>query len=126
MTTNTKARSLEAAHRKSVDYSVADVAKILNEHLGQKLTGFIAGVEDHKAASAWALGKRAPQPAAEQRLRAALQVFLLLQSEENGHTARAWLIGMNPQLGDDSPAEVLREGRFKDVQSAAKAYIASG
>jgi hypothetical protein len=83
-------------------------------------------VQDHKASAAWALSKRTPQPAAEQRLRAALQVFLLLQSEENAHIARAWLIGMNPQLGDSSPAEVLRDGRFKDVQAAARAYIAGG
>jgi len=119
-------RSQEAAHRTSVSYEVHDVASILKEHLGVKLTAYVAGVQDTKAVAAWSRGTRKPQPDAEGRLRAALQVFVLLQSEENAHTARAWLIGMNPQLGDEAPAHALREGRLKDVLAAAKAYIAGG
>jgi hypothetical protein len=127
VTTPVRTRSKqETAHRASVDYTVQDVARVLQEHLGRKLTVYIAGVEDPKAASEWAKGTRTPQPEAERRLRAALQVFSLLLAEDSAHTARAWMIGMNPQLGDDAPADVLREGRLKDVLSAAKAYIVGG
>lgn len=125
-TTKLTARAQEAAHRTSVDYSIKDVAEVLRHQLGQKLTGYIAGVQDAKAVAAWSQGKRKPQPEADKRLRAALQVFVLLQSEENAHTARAWMIGMNPQLGDETPAGALRDGRLKDVLAAARAYIAGG
>ncbi len=116
----------QEAHRRSVDYTIEDVARVLVEQLGTKLTAHVAGVSDPKAAVAWSRRERQPHPAAEQRLRSALQVFLLLQSEENAHTARAWFIGMNPQLDDEAPADALREGRFKDVLSAATAYITGG
>jgi hypothetical protein len=33
---------------------------------------------------------------------------------------------MNPQLDDEAPAEVIREGRYKDALIAAKAYVAGG
>jgi hypothetical protein len=33
---------------------------------------------------------------------------------------------MNPQLDDDSPAEVIRDGRLKEALAAAKAFVAGG
>ena len=39
---------------------------------------------------------------------------------------RAWFIGMNPQLDDESPAEVIREGRVKDALTAAKTFVSGG
>ncbi len=35
----------------------------------------------------------------------AFQIFHLLQDEESPHTVQAWMIGINPQLDDVSPAE---------------------
>jgi len=123
-----KNRSLShvGAHKTSVEYTVADVVQVLQEHLGQRLTAHVAGVKDVKAVKAWVSGTRSPHEGAELRLRATLQIFLLLQSEENAHTARAWLIGMNPQLGDETPADAIREGNVRDVLAAAKAYITGG
>jgi hypothetical protein len=121
-----RSRSHVEAHKTSVEYTVADVVQVLQEHLGQRLTAHVAGVEDVKAVKEWASGNRTPREGAERRLRATLQIFLLLQSEENAHTARAWLIGMNPQLGDETPADAIRAGNFRDVLAAAKAYITGG
>ena len=67
-----------------------------------------------------------PRDEAERRLRAAFQVFHLLLAEDSAHVVRAWFIGMNPQLDDDSPAEAIRDGRLKDTLAAAKAFIAGG
>jgi hypothetical protein len=114
------------AYRKQVEFTIADVARFLQETLGQKLVAFMAGVADPKTVGQWAKGARTPRAEAEQRLRTAFQVFHLLQDEESPHTVRAWMIGMNPQLDDESPAEAIRAGHLKDVWVAAQAYVSGG
>jgi hypothetical protein len=59
-------------------------------------------------------------------LRCAYQTFQLLLAEESPHTVRAWFLGLNPQLDDQSPAQSIREGDFRDVLVAAKAFLAGG
>jgi hypothetical protein len=39
---------------------------------------------------------------------------------------RAWFLGLNPQLDDQSPAQSIRIGEFRDVLVAAKAFLAGG
>lgn len=39
---------------------------------------------------------------------------------------RAWFVGMNPQLDDDSPAEAIHGGRLKEAMAAARAFAAGG
>lgn len=119
-------RAGEAAHRRTVETEIQNIARFLEEALGRNLVAYICGVTDAKAVGRWAKGDRAPRRDAETRLRAAYQVFQLLQEEESSHTVRAWFIGMNPQLDDESPAAVLREGRLKDVIVAARSYISGG
>lgn len=116
----------QRAHRAAVSMSVADVASFLQDAFGQKLVAYMAGVSDHRAVGRWSQGGRRPQPAAEERLRCAYQVFQLLQAQESPHTVRAWFIGLNPQLGDESPASSIREGAFKDVLVAARAFLTGG
>ena len=126
MTTDVRSREREA-HRKQVEFAIADIAQFLQETLGQKLVAYIAEVSDPKTVGHWARGDQSPRADSEERLRAAFQIFHLLQSEESAHTVRAWLIGMNPQLDDQSPAEAIdaiREGRLRDAWVAAKAYVA--
>ena len=116
----------QRAHRAAVTMSVADVASFLQDSFGQKLVAYMAGVNDQKAVGRWAQGGRKPQPAAEERLRSAYQIFQLLQTEESPHTVRAWFIGLNPQLDDDSPATAIRAGACKDAIVAAKAFLTGG
>jgi hypothetical protein len=103
---------------------VAEVARYLQDLLGQKLTALVAGVQDPKAVGEWARGKRHPQPEAEQRLRAALQVSELLLQYESPQTVRAWFSGMNPHLDDRAPALVIAEGGAVDAMQAARAFLA--
>jgi hypothetical protein len=115
------------AHRTTVESSVADIAAFLQEALGQKLVAYMVGVEDPKTVGRWAAEKRLPQdPAAERRLRAAYQTFQLLATQESPHTVRAWFVGLNPQLDDESPATAIRENRVRDVMVAARAFLAGG
>jgi len=114
------------AHERAVSFEIKDVARYLQEALGQKLVAYIAGVSDSKRVGRWAQGAQSPRDEAERRLRAAFQIFHLLLAEESPHVIRAWFIGMNPQLDDDSPAEVIREGRLKEALAAAKAFVAGG
>jgi hypothetical protein len=114
------------AHERAVSFEIKDVARYLQEALGQKLVAYMAAVSDPKRVGRWAQGTQAPRDEAERRLRAAFQIFHLLLAEESPHVIRAWFIGMNPQLDDDSPAEVIRDGRLKDALAAAKAFVAGG
>ncbi len=50
----------------------------------------------------------------------------LLLAEDSVHVVRAWFIGMNPQLNDDSPAGAIRDGRMKEALGAAKAFMSGG
>jgi hypothetical protein len=109
-----------------VTVDVASIAQYLQETLGQKLVAYITGLSDPKGVGHWARGEQQPRHEAEIRLRAAYQVFHLLLGEDSSHVVRAWFIGMNPQLDDDSPAAALREGRLKDVLAAARAFVSGG
>lgn len=114
------------AHRQTTETSIEQITAFLEEVLGRKLVAALAGVADPKAVGRWASGERAPRAAAEERLRVAYQVFRLLLAEESKHTIRAWFIGLNPQLNDESPVMVIRAGRFQEVMVAAKAYVSGG
>lgn len=117
---------LEEAHRKTVESGISEVARFLQETLGQKLVAFMAVAADPKLVGRWAKGGHQPRRAAEDRLRAAYQVFQLLQSKESPHVVRAWIVGQNPQLEGVSPASAIREGRLREVWVAAKAYVSGG
>jgi hypothetical protein len=114
------------AHRQTTETSIEQITSFLEEVLGRKLVAALAGVADPKAVGRWAAGERSPRAAAEERLRVAYQVFRLLLTEESKHTIRAWFIGLNPQLDDESPVMVIRAGRFQEVMVAAKAFVSGG
>lgn len=111
------------AHAGTVQTPVADIARFLQENFGRRLAAFIAGIEDPKQVGKWCIGQNSPRIDSELRLRAAYQVFQMITLEENSHTARAWMIGMNPQLEDDSPIQAIAEDRHKDVMAAARSYL---
>ena len=116
----------QEAHRKAVESTIQDVVGYMQEVLGQKLVAYLAGVADPRTVARWAEGERAPRSEAERRLRCAYQIFQLLLAEEAPHTVRAWFLGLNPQLDDESPAEGIRDGKYREVLVAAKAFLAGG
>ena len=58
----------------------------------------------------------------EQRQQTA-DVFQLIADADGEALARAWMIGRNPQLGDDNPILTIADGRTVEVRAAARAYL---
>lgn len=115
-----KART--SAHNRSTQINVQDISETLAGVLGRQLLGSIVN-KDPRTILRWVSGESKPSTEDERRLRNAYQVYALLSSEEGDHTIRAWFMGMNPQLEDNSPAEALAEDRARDVMVAARAFI---
>lgn len=120
----TEAQQTEA-HRRATEATIADLVKTLQEVLGRQLVAALAGV-DVKTTDRWAEGQSKPRQESETRLRTAFQIYQLLLSRDSEHTARAWFLGLNPQLDDVSPIEALREGRLREVVVAAKSFTLGG
>ncbi|RJT91551.1 hypothetical protein D6T64_01585 [Cryobacterium melibiosiphilum] len=104
--------------------SVAEIAAMLQAQLGQVLLGVIVG-KNARTLARWAHAKVRPPQASEKLLRDTFQVLEILCSVHSSDVARAWFMGMNPELGDASPAEALSEGRSRQVMAAARSYMAA-
>lgn len=113
------------AHVQSVQDPIAEIVAFLKEHLGASLVAFMADV-DARTVNRWANGDVTPREAAERRVRAAYQVYRVLEPHEAPQTIRAWFIGMNPQLDDSSPAEVVAQDKHRDAMAAARAFASGG
>jgi hypothetical protein len=102
----------------------------LRELLGARLTAYIGSVSETRAVRQWAEGQRAPGELAQQRLRIALQVALVLADVDGREVTQAWFQGLNPQLDDRSPARLLRDGEIDEagpaVIAAARAFLVGG
>lgn len=65
-------------------------------------------------------------PETESRLRTLHEIFGTLEGAEADETIRAWLIGSEPLLDDEAPAELLHRGEFEPVKNAAKTFAVAG
>ena len=54
------------------------------------------------------------------------QIVLLPRSHGSQQTVKVWFIGLNPQLGNESPAETIRNGRLKEAWAASPAFVVGG
>jgi hypothetical protein len=115
----------DSAHSRAVQGEVHDIVRELQGALGQALLSVIVD-KDARSVARWVAGTTSPSHASEQVLRDTFQVYELIASADAPSVARAWFMGMNPQLDDASPAEALAEGRARDVIAAARAFINAG
>ena len=126
----TRPRPDLAAHERAMRSEFRDVARELRELLGARLVAYIGEVGETRAVRQWAEGERAPGENVRTRLRTALQVAIMLVDADGPEIAQAWFQGLNPQLGDRSPARVLREGELAEagpaVIGAARAFLVGG
>lgn len=102
-------RSAVAAHKRAHAQPITGVVAELRELLTPKLVASIAGVGETRATRQWAEGQRAPHQETQTRLRTALQATLVISEAYDARTAQAWMQGIDPALGDRSPATVLRD-----------------
>jgi hypothetical protein len=113
-------------HRQTVELSTREVTRLLVDGLGGNLVAFIVD-RSEQTVRRWIDGNQDPGLAIERKLRDALQIFgLVREADKTHHVARSWFIGMNPQLDDVSPSEMLRDGHAREVLAAARAYVTGG
>ena len=115
-------------HRKAISADLKTMASTLIEVLGRPITAYIVHVRNVKTVSRWASGEVSSvrDRYSEERLLAAYQVVSLLQEFEGNETIRAFMLGMNPVLNDEAPAQALRDGNFVGAMDAAKNLAAGG
>jgi len=106
-----------------------ELVHVLASIIGKKLTAFVAGVKDTRAIDRWIEGKKSYSEA-EQRLRFTYQVVMALTAHDSPAVVQAWLMGINPELGDRVPIRLLKENDLDQVAplvlSAARAFSAGG
>ncbi|MFD5881923.1 XRE family transcriptional regulator [Streptomyces yangpuensis] len=110
------------AYRDTAELKIAAIAGFLQEQFSQRVVARIASIEDPKQVGRWSRGQNEPRFDSEFRLRTAFQVFRYIEECENRHVARAWMMGMNPQLEDESPLLAIADEKFKEVMAAARSY----
>jgi hypothetical protein len=111
----------EAAHKEAILASIPDMARELQELLGQRGVAYTTGVRSPKAVGRWLTGTP-PHPNTLKKLRNLYRTVLILRESYGPETIRAWLEGANPDLGDCAPIDALRQGREVDVFHAAEGF----
>jgi len=106
-----------AAHREALKLPPPVLVKELVALIGRKLTAYVGGAKDVREVDRWMAGTD-PGADAEQRLRLTFQLARMLSEHDGAETAQAWLIGLNPELGDRSPLRLLKEGELNKVGQA--------
>jgi hypothetical protein len=104
--------------------NISETTRILNQTLGPTLVAALAGSRNPHASREWA-SQRGDSPTEEQaiRLRVAYKAWSAIEIEHGSDIARAWFIGANPWLGEDTPIDATREGRFAEMAASAQAMI---
>jgi hypothetical protein len=91
--------------------------EFLNENLGKSLV--------HHIVTNGTLGPWV-SPLAVSRIFSAYRAMLLISHLDGFEVARAWMIGMNPELNDEAPADAIRKDLFLDVAMAVRSYLRNG
>jgi len=114
------------AYNDSIRLETAQLVEALRSILGAQLVAYLASVGETRAVRQWAEGTRQPRPDVFKRLQTSYHVAAFLEKHESRATVQAWFQGLNPQLDDQSPARLLREGTLdsvgKQVLAAARNF----
>lgn len=113
------------AHEAMAHASFAEMARFLQELVGQRTAALMVDIKNPKAVGQWARKEREPQGATQQHLRDAYQVAMLLREVAPAQVVQNWLLGMNPYLDDEAPALHIVD-QPREVLRAARAFVAVG
>ncbi len=107
--------------------SVAQIAAYLQQHLGQRMTAYLAGLSDANLIGRYTRADVPdPSPATECRLRDGYKAVRMIVETYDAKTAEAWLFGTNSPLDDEAPIDVLRHaadtGSLTAVVRAARHF----
>jgi hypothetical protein len=129
-TTATQPVAAEDVSMEAARLPISEIAAFLREHLGQRLTAYISGLNDPKMVTRWIAGQSTPRDYAQRRLREGYQATRLLVSAYGDETAKAWFFGSNARLGDEAPAYLLRHAKswedLRPIVPAARAFVGIG
>ena len=118
------------AHEASMRLDVSELVGELRLLLGAKLVAYLGLVSETRTVRQWADGERTPPTEVIRRLRLAYEVAVFLAERDSPGVVQAWFQGMNPQLGDQGPASLMRENSPDDVGirvlAAARSFYGSG
>jgi hypothetical protein len=118
----------EQVSAEAVRLPITEIASFMREHLGQRKTAYIGGVNDPKMVARWIAGRSTPRDHAQRRLREGYQAARLLVSAYGDEAAQAWFFGSNTQLDGEAPAYVLRHARdweeLRLIVPAVRAFLA--
>lgn len=81
----------------------------LRTTIGARLVAYVGRVTSTSVVSAWADGSEVPDSDTASRLRTTFEAMLILALRWDPITIGTWFKGMNPELGDESPARVIRD-----------------
>lgn len=113
-----------AGHSETARLDIHELVRRLNNHLGPLLVAALAGSKDKKLPHKWAKPDGpTPGPAFQKRLQLAHRVWISIADAETEAIARAWFIGGNPFLGENTPITAIREDRHKEVLQALTAFL---
>ncbi|MDN4599336.1 hypothetical protein ACF1AJ_19635 [Leifsonia sp. NPDC014704] len=118
----TPRRKRQQAHLRALESEITPAVKSLVETLGKALVAVIVN-RDVKTVTRWVAGQGPRGDDEQRRVIDTLQIVELLLSGDSPSVVRAWFMGMNPQLDDENPAEVLAAGRAREVMAAARAFV---
>lgn len=111
-------------HGVTARLTTREVVRQLNNHLGATLVATLADVRDRGLPHKWVRADGPePRPESNRRLQAAHRAWTMISNSDNEHVARAWFIGANPRLEEQSPVERLRAGEIESVMAAANAFL---
>lgn len=111
-------------HSDTARMDVHEMVRELNSHLGPTLAAALAGATGKTQTIRWATPDGPePRPDATRRPQLAHRIWAQIAVAENDHTARAWFIGGNPLLDEDTPVTAIREDRGQQVMIAVRALL---
>jgi hypothetical protein len=126
----TTAATAERADLASIRTEIPEVARFLRDHLGMRITAYLAGLKKDRTVQDWVARRHPPRESAEYRLRAAYHAALLLLDSYDDETTRAWFFGAPVVLDGQAPAYVLRHAKDPEdtqrVIAAARAFAGGG
>jgi len=105
---------------------IHEIVAFLREHLGQRMTAYVGGVNEPKMVSHWIARHNTPRDQPQLRLREGYQAARLLVGNCGDETSKAWFFSSNAQLDNQAPAYVLRQATswedLRFVVPAARAF----
>lgn len=118
-------KAIAEVHRESMRATVSEMASALQEVLSTQLTAYMVGVDSLRTIQRWASATAQNlRHKNERRLLTAYEALQLISRFESPRVAKAWFIGLDPQLDYTMPAQAIRDGQLKEVLAAARAFVA--